>query len=132
MIFRKPDLKKVFPEPPMAALRQPPNLRRMLCRSYLYSIKRGDRLQRSSHKNAPGWHKCGSNCPICPFTFPATTTVTGLVTGYKHQIKQPVNCKSDNIVYYWKCSKPNCKDPPKCEYIGLSGSTFQNRFSEHK
>ena len=51
MIFRKPDLKKVFPEPPMAALRQPPNLRRMLCRSYLYSIKRGDRLQRSSQKN---------------------------------------------------------------------------------
>ena len=33
MLFRKPELKTVFPAPPMAALRQPPNLRRLLCKS---------------------------------------------------------------------------------------------------
>ena len=33
MIFKKPDLQSVFTQPPMAALRQPPNLRRILCKS---------------------------------------------------------------------------------------------------
>ena len=36
------------------------------------------------------------------------------------------------IVYYWKCTKDNCKDFPKCEYIGLSSRPYRNRLAEHK
>jgi hypothetical protein len=42
MLFKKPELKPVFGEPPMAALRQPPNLKKMICRSKLYPKSRAD------------------------------------------------------------------------------------------
>ena len=116
----------------MAALRQPPNLRRILCRSYLYSVKRGDKFERSSKKSAPGWHKCGKNCCICPFTSKNTTKVTAHITGYTHEIRQAVNCETANCIYYWKCIKDNCNQFPQCEYIGLTTRSFKKRFSEHK
>ena len=46
MLFKKPELREVFKEPPMAALRQPPNIRQMICRATLSQPKRGDRLTR--------------------------------------------------------------------------------------
>ena len=132
MIFKNQNLKEAFPDPPMAALRQPPNLRRILCRSYLYSVKRGDKFERSSKESAPGWHKCGKNCCICPFTSKNTTKVTAHITGYTHEIRQAVNCETANCIYYWKCIKDNCNQFPQCEYIGLTTRSFKKRFSEHK
>ena len=38
MLFKKPELKTTFEAPPMAALRQPPNLRKIICRSTLPTI----------------------------------------------------------------------------------------------
>ena len=55
MIFNNPELQKVFPEPPMAALRQGPNLKKYLCRAKLSKISRNKKLPRNSHKNAAGW-----------------------------------------------------------------------------
>ena len=131
MIFKKPELKEVFPNPPMVSLRQPPNLRRLLCKSTLNKIQREDNLKRNTHRNANGWKKCGKMCKICPYTSKACTTVTSQITGYTHIIKQSLSCDSENILYYWKCIKRNCKQYPKCEYIGLSTITFGTRFSEH-
>ena len=37
-----------------------------------------------------------------------------------------------NCVYYWKCIKSNCKDFPKCEYLGLTSRPYRNRLAEHK
>ena len=65
MVFKKPELKEVFKEPPMAALRQPPNIRQMICRAALSQPKRGDRLTRKTHKSAPGWKKCGKGSTTC-------------------------------------------------------------------
>ena len=116
MIFKKPDLKATFDAPPMAALRQPPNLRKMICRSSLPTIKRGDRFTRNAHKSAPGWRKCGKgSTTCCPYALPPTSQVTGLVTGFSHQISDAVDCETENCVYYWRCKKSNCKDYPKCE-----------------
>ena len=53
MVFRKPVLKEVFKELPMAALRQPPNMRKLLCRATLAQPKRGDKLGRKTHKSTP-------------------------------------------------------------------------------
>ena len=61
-----------------------------------------------------------------------TSSVTGLVTGYTHNIRDRVNCQSENLIYYWKCNKTNCDTYPNCEYIGKSCRSFQARISEHK
>ena len=133
MLFKKPDLKSVFEDPPMAALRQPPNLKKMLCRSKLYSVRRGEKLTRKCHKSAPGWKKCGKgSTTCCPFALPPTTKVISQVTGYTHTIKDSVTCETENCIYYWKCTKNNCKEYPNCEYIGLTSRKFKNRLGEHK
>ena len=133
MLFKKPELESVFQDPPMAALRQPPNLRKLLCKSKLHPVKRRNRFVRHSHKTAPGWKKCGKgSTTCCPFMSPPTNQVTAQITGYTHQIKDPVNCETANCIYYWKCTKNNCKDYPKCEYIGLTKRPFKTRFGEHK
>ena len=74
MIFKKPELKPVFQAAPMAALRQPPNIRKLVCRSKLYPISRATKLSRTCHKNAPGWKKCGKGTTTCcPFALPSTS-----------------------------------------------------------
>ena len=133
MIFKKPELKSTFPEPPMAALRQPPNLRSLMCKSKLYLVKRSDRLQRNAQKTASGWKKCGKgSTTCCAYTLPSTNQVTGQVTGYQHTIKDSVTCETRNCVYYWKCKKADCKFFPKCEYVGPTHRSFKARMAEHK
>ena len=117
----------------MAALRQPSNLKKILCRSKLYSMRRTETLSRKCHKSAPGWKKCGKgSTTCCPFTLPPTTKVTSQVTGYVHTIQDPVTCETENCIYYWKCIKSKCNDYPKCEYIGLTTRKFKKRLGEHK
>ena len=111
MIFKKPELKETFSDPPMPALRQPPSLRKILCSSKLSTVSRGDQYQRRSHRTAPGWKKCGKgSTTCCPYALPNKNTVTGLVTGFKHEIGDPVNCQTKNFIYYLICRKPNCKE----------------------
>ena len=117
----------------MAALRQPPNIRKMICRATLYQPRRGERLERKTHRSAPGWKKCGKGSnTCCPFSLPSTQTVVGQVTGYSHKIQDPVTCETQNCVYYWKCIKRNCKSFPRCEYVGLTSRPFRTRLAEHK
>ena len=133
MIFKKPELKPVFQAAPMAALRQPPNLRKIVCRSKLYSLSRASKLSRTCHKDAPGWKKCGKgSTTCCPFALPPTFQITGQVTGYTHIIQDSVTCQTKNCIYYWKCLKNNCKDFPKCEYVGRTIRPFRIRLGEHK
>ena len=131
MIFSNPDLKEIFPEPPMAALRQGPNLRKYLCRATLQKSSRGHQLQRNARKNAAGWKKCSKPCPVCPFAAPPKHTVNSDVSEYTHNIKTPLNCQSENVIYLWRCKKENCARKPENFYIGLTTRKFQIRFSEH-
>ena len=131
MIFSNPDLKEIFPEPPMAALRQGPNLRKYLCRSKLSKQTRDNRFQRNTRKNATGWKKCSKPCPVCPLTIPHKNSIKSDVSDYTHHIKTPVNCQSENVIYMWRCKKENCTEKPENFYIGLTSRKFQTRFSEH-
>ena len=131
MTFDNPDLKEIFPEPPMAALRQGSNLRKHLCRSKLYKTSRDTKYQRNTRKTASGWKKCSKPCPVCPFAAPAKNTVHSEVSNYIHNIKTPVNCQSENVIYMWRCKKENCVMKPENSYIGLTKRKFQIRFSEH-
>ena len=133
MIFKKPELEPVYMSAPMAALRQPPNIKKMICRSKLYPMTRSEKYSRTCRKNAPGWKKCGKGAgTCCPFALPPTTQVTGQVTGYTHRITESVNCETKNCIYYWKCNKPKCKEYPKCEYIGRTARPFRIRLGEHR
>ena len=49
MIFRKLEIKETFEHPPMPAYRQPPNLRKIICRSTHASNKK----RRQLHKEIP-------------------------------------------------------------------------------
>ena len=132
MLINAPYLAEMFKSPPMASYRQPPNLRRLVCKSKLYPINKNRKLGRGAHKNAPGWKKCGKNCKICPFTSDNTNVVTGLASGFIHHIKEPVTCDSENVIYYWKCVKNNCEDYPECEYVGQTKRKFKDRLAEHR
>ena len=133
MIRKNSELKKVFPEGPMVAHRQPPNLRKSICRAKLYPVSsiRPIRISRTS----PGWRPCAGNtgqCPVCPYVMGPTSEIVGLASGYRHKITDIINCQDENIIYYWRCTKLNCKAYPKCEYIGRSIRSFQSRFSQHR
>ena len=107
MIRDNPDLKKVFPQPPMASLRQGPNLRKLLCRATLPKISRNP--SRTTHRTSAGWKRCssttGRQCPICPLTPVSALSVTSHLTKYTHTINSPINCKTENVIYLWKCIK---------------------------
>ena len=126
MTLNNPDLKAIFPKPPMAAsLRQGFNPRKYLCRSQLYRSSGNTQFQRNTRKTAAGQKKCSKPCPVCPLTAPPKHTVQSEVSDYTHTIKTQVNCQSENIIYMWKYKKENCV------HIGLTKRKFQHRFSEH-
>ena len=132
LLVNAPHLVNIFPSAPMPAYRQPPNLRRILCKSKLYPARRANRLNRTTHKDAPGWKKCGKPCKICPYTLDNTSAIIGTASNFKHVIKEAVSCDSSNCIYYWKCVKPNCQDFPKCEYVGKTTRAFKDRLAEHR
>lgn len=153
MVHDNPELKEPFPEPPMAALRQGPNLRRILCRSTLYKKNRNPK--RATHRSAAGWKRCSSTgkrqCPICPFTPMSAVAVTSHVTGYTHTITTPITCETENVVYLWICQKcgynceihtnrrntfrpaPNVRNNQKgTNYLGRTKRPFKKRLAEHR
>ena len=80
-------------------------------------------------------HPVGKNVAkpaVCPFALENSSVVEGLVSGYKHAILTPVNCSTENCIYYWRCTKGNCSDYPHCEYIGMTSRSFKKGFSEHR
>ena len=131
-IYTNPELSKHFEHPPMVAYRQPQNIKQILCKSSLIAIKSKVRFKRGTHYDAPGWKNCKKPCPICPMTLQACKEIKSENTGYTHKIIDSVNCQSENLIYYWKCTKENCPNKPYCEYIGKTKRKFQIRFSEHR
>ena len=132
MLFTNPELKSIFEQPPMVANRQPPSLRKLLCSSSLSKISPSGRPKRGANINAPGWKKCNKPCPICPLALPPCKSITSLVANYTHEIKEPLNCQTQNCLYYWRCIKDNCKLYPQCEYVGMTSRKYQIRMSEHR
>ena len=151
MITDNPDLKKIFPQLPMASLRQGPNLRKLLCKSTRPKLSRNP--TRASHRTTNGWRRCstvtGRQCPVCPLTPVSALSVTSHLTQYTHTIKASINCKSENVIYIWKCTKcghnfdintstnaqrsqnfnPNIEGSMYC---GMTKRKFSVRMSEHR
>ena len=91
MLSDNPELRDSLPEPPMACLRQGPNLRRLLCKS---SLIKPSRPARATHRSAAGWKRCshttGRQCAKCPYTPPTASSVTSHITRYTHHITTPI------------------------------------------
>ena len=151
MLTDNPDLKKVFPQPPMASLRQGPNLRRLLCKATLPKLNRNP--TRATHRTTNGWRRCstttGRQCPICPLTPVSAVSVTSHLTGYTHTIQAPLNCKSENVIYLWRCTKcghnftvntkhntvtqhNNINNQQGTTYCGMTRRKFAKRMAEHR
>ena len=113
---------------------------------------------RATHRSAVGWRRCstagGRQCNQCPYTPVSATSITSHVTGYTHNINQAINCKTERVVYAWKCLK--CKTnfsfnngtrAPRAQptttqhqqhnnskataYLGNTKRHFSKRLSEH-
>lgn len=117
MITSNPELKKTFPKSPMAALRQPPNLRKLLCKSKLYSQISRKEVCRTCSRIQPSWKKCGKSCPICSYALPACKNIEGTFSHFKHEFKENLNCNTKNCIYYWTCIKDNCIDQSKMNML---------------
>ena len=61
-----------------------------------------------------------------------TSEIVGLASGYRHTITDNINCQDDNVIYYWRCIKKNCRSYPNCEYIGKTTQKFQIRMAQHR
>ena len=152
IITDNPNLKKIFPFPPMVSLRQGPNLRRLLCKATLPKLSRNP--TRATHRTTAGGRRCstttGRQCPICPLTPTSAVSVTSHLTGYTHNIQKPLNCKTENVIYLWKCIKcghnfdvnrntdthntqtHNIENKQGTLYCGMTTRKFSVRMSEHR
>ena len=149
MLTDNPELRDAFPDPPMACLRQGPNLRRLLCKSSLTTVTRPTR---ATHRSAAGWKRCshttGRQCAKCPYTPPTASSITSHITGYTHHITSPITCSTENVIYAWRCTKCNTNfdvnarngahvwtrakpDEIGSNYLGRTKRQFKTRLGEH-
>ena len=118
---RDNEYKEIFPEPPLVAYKQPPNLRLTLCRAALAQVSRPQR-------NQIGYKRCLKSCNVCPYSFSTREKIakeTVSKSGEKFLMKGLYNCQTQGIIYAISCLK--CKK----QYVGQSGRTFHLRGMEH-
>jgi hypothetical protein len=95
MTGQDPNLREVFPEPPMVAFKRQRNIRDRIIKAKIPT--KSTRQQRSF----PGMRKCG-NCVVCPFE------TKGIQVKSKNKtwnLVKPFNCLTKNVVYIIECQK---------------------------
>jgi len=114
-------MAEIFPEPPMVAFRQPPNLKRVLCRAKLPRKPR----DRPSRTVQTGLKKCIKNvCSCCPYLSRIKGT-TASNTKELYVLKICADCNTTGVVYCLTCKK--CKH----QYIGQTSRRLKDRVQEH-
>ena len=102
-------------------LRQPPNLRILLCRSYLFQPDRGNKFQRNSDREAPGCKKCG-RAPLLAALSPFQPQ------GRLLDKLEAINIQSKTT----GSVKRTTAEILQGEYVGLQARPFRLRLAEHK
>ena len=93
IIQSNPDLREIFPCPPLIAYKRDVNLRDYLVRAA---------VPRDIPSLPPGTSPCGTkNCKTCDF-IDTSNTITGPKGTFK--IKAPYNCQTENLVYVITCT----------------------------
>ena len=111
-------IKEIFPLPPMIAYKQSSNLKNMLCRAKLPTIKLGN-----SSRKFIGMKRCTNSCNVCIY-YNNTKTIKSK-SGETFKMTGQYGCQTTSIIYLASCSK--CK----MQYVGQSGRRFYDRIMEH-
>ena len=81
---------EIFPDPPMVAYRQPPNLKQTLCRAKLPTGKRSQRTQY-------GMKRCTHSCPACIHMM--DTKVIKARNRETFKMNGESGCKTTSVIY---------------------------------
>ena len=120
MTDESPAMKRCFEKPSVISYKRHKNIRDMLVRAKL-PPKRGPR------RTINGFKSCGELCKLCTFSPRGLTRRhTCKHTGKTYEINSPINCKTYGVIYRITCDK--C---PNFVYIGETGRSIKQRFSEH-
>ena len=87
----------------------------------------------------------GRQCPVCPLTPTSATSITSHLTNYTHTLTHSMNCKTENVIYLWKCTKcghnfdtnrstntHNVTNHQGTLYCGMTKRKFAARMAEHR
>ena len=107
---------EIFPNPPMVAYRQPPNLKQMLCRAKLPTGKRSKRAQ-------TGMKRCTHQCPVSIHMM--DTKVIAAKNKEKFPMTGQFGCDTTSVIYLATCEK--CHK----QYVGQTGRKYHDRVMEH-
>ena len=119
-MVKDPVLQKIFPERPMLAFRQPPNLRSMLVRA-----KHPAKV--NSPRTLVGMHKCNKQnkqCKVCHL-INETKEFGSNTKDETHKMHGEFNCNTVGVVYLVSCNKCSI------QYVGQTSRNFQIRLKEH-
>jgi hypothetical protein len=116
LIDDDPYLSQVLPSPPILAVRQPPNLKKILVRSKLPTLIR----------NPDGLLPCNRpRCLTCQLIDTDTAITRNNTT---HNIQGSYTCNSTGLVYLIRCRH----DCPDAWYIGETKQTLRERMNGHR
>ena len=108
-----PQLKDIFPQPPLLAHKRDANLKDLLVTATVSSPTR----------TPPGNHPCSqAKCPCCPY-INSSTLISGPQSNFT--IRTSFTCLSADIIYVISCR--HCQQI----YVGETYRTLRERFSEH-
>ena len=96
-----PHLIKVFPQPPMVALRRTDDLRKKLIKAKVPPKRKKQEINRMKKCNHP-------RCDSCPFIL-QVKDVKSPFGATSVKINAAVDCNSQNLVYGICCDKERCK-----------------------
>ena len=118
IIRSDPNLREVFPDPPLFSFRRAPSLKDKLVRSHLTPVQQSMWL-----KSPKGTFACG-NCNHCT-NIGRSTTFIDIHSNKQYHLKTHANCNTCFVVYKLEC---DCG----CFYVGRTKRRLKDRLTEHK
>ena len=115
---KDPKAQEMFPQPPMIAFKQSPNLKRKLCQAKLPPKK----VHQKRH--LLGTKPCNKPCSICPYVLHSKEFFS-THTKEKFKMTGTFTCSTKGIIYLTTCSK--CQQ----QYVGQTGRRLSDRIKEH-
>ena len=107
-------IKEIFPMPPMVAYKQPPNLKSMICRAKLPTVRLGNEPRKQI-----GMKRCLNSCNVCIY-YNYSKDIKSK-SGDSFPMTGQFGCHTTGVVYLATCSK--CK----IQYVGETGRRFYDR-----
>ena len=121
LMKQDPLCAKIFEKGVQVAYRRHNNIRDILCRATLATIK-----NRTSNREQRGWKKCPRNpCLTCDYS-KNMSQFTVTATGEKITIRQNITCTDKNVIYCIQCTKCHM------QYVGKTTSKFKDRATAHR